>query len=240
MRIAFFSDIHANFTALCAAITSAKKHKAAQIYFAGDAIGNGPHPVEVIRLLKEEKIVAIAGNIDRKIIEYIKKGKKTKKLLKDKKKSNLGWTIKQLGEDEVAWLMSLPPEIETEIEGVKFLITHGSPLSDEDYIYPSITTNGINTKLQGRKPNVLVCGHSHIPFVKVVGDNIRIINCGSVGKPIDGDPRGSFVVIEFDKDKFHAEIARFSYKTENIAKDIEAGKVPGLKPDEWIHGIKIK
>ena len=61
MLIAFISDIHANFTALVAAIARAHRSGAERILMAGDVVGGGPHPVEVIRLLKSEGIAGVRG-----------------------------------------------------------------------------------------------------------------------------------------------------------------------------------
>jgi len=240
MKIAFFSDIHSNFPALCGAFASAERHKVSKIFCAGDVVGIGPHPIEVVRLLKERNVQTIRGNLDRKIVNLIKKEKGLKKLLKNKKKASLAWTALQMGEEEKSWLLNLPPEINIQIEGVSFLIVHGSLLSDADYIYPSITSIGLSSKMKDKKTDVLVCGHSHIPFIKVV-NNIRVINCGSVGKPIDGDPRGSYILVDISKSiPFHSEIIRFNYNTDNLVRDLEERKVPGISSDEFKLGVKVK
>lgn len=239
MKIAFFSDIHSNFPALCAAISNAARRKVTKIIFAGDAIGIGPNPVEVIRLLKEKDIQSIQGNVDRKICNLFKKNKDLKKIIKKENKANIAWTAQQLGEEEKNWLMSLPNELSFEIEGIKFHVVHGSPQSDSDYIYPSITSFGLRTKIKDIKMDVLVCGHSHIPFIKVV-NNIRVLNCGSVGKPIDGDPKGSYIFVNIQKNGlFNAEIVRFSYKINNLIKDIKDRHVPGISVDEFLKAVKL-
>jgi predicted phosphodiesterase len=38
----------------------------------------------------------------------------------------------------------------------------------------------------------LVFGHTHKPWVHEYGG---VLNCGSVGKPKDGDPRGAFAIL---------------------------------------------
>lgn len=37
--------------------------------------------------------------------------------------------------------------------------------------------------------NVLVCGHTHLPYHRVLSSGRHVINAGSVGKPKDNDPR---------------------------------------------------
>ena len=50
-----------------------------------------------------------------------------------------------------------------------------------------------------RPTEVLVFGHTHKPWVHEYG-GVLFVNCGSVGKPKDGDPRGAFAVLRRDGD----------------------------------------
>jgi predicted phosphodiesterase len=40
-----------------------------------------------------------------------------------------------------------------------------------------------------------VFGHTHKPWVREHG-GVLFVNCGSVGKPKDGDARGAFAVLD--------------------------------------------
>ena len=46
----------------------------------------------------------------------------------------------------------------------------------------------------GADCDVLVFGHTHKPWIHDYG-GVLFVNCGSVGKPKDGDPRGGFAVL---------------------------------------------
>ena len=82
MRVVFISDIHANFPALCRALEWAQRHRADRIVCAGDLVGHGPHPTEVVRLLIEQGVDSILGNVDRKVLGLIERPKKLQKRLK--------------------------------------------------------------------------------------------------------------------------------------------------------------
>jgi putative phosphoesterase len=227
MRVALLSDIHANFPALCRALQRVERLGADMIVVAGDLVGRGPHPVEALRLLEGRGIRAIRGNIEHRLLELHEARKDLEKLFK-KKKSRLAWTALQLTDTEWGYLQGLPEELELELGGVKMLVVHGSPLSDTDYIYPSITSRGLRPKLMGREPDILVCAHSHIPFTKRVG-KVRLINCGSVGLSIDGDPRGSFALCDVrGPEEVRARIVRFAYPVEEVISDIEEREAPGI------------
>jgi putative phosphoesterase len=240
LKIAFLSDIHSNYPALCRALEKGRKLGASRFIIAGDVVGAGPHPVEVIRHLKGQRIPAIRGNVDRKVLQAGSRRRELKEKLQDRKNGHLAWTAMQLGKAEREWLENLPPELVIASEAGEILVVHGSPQGDTDYIYPSITRAGLLSKLEGRNPAVLVCGHSHVPFSRSVA-GVRILNCGSVGRPVDGDPRGTFGILEIgDGDNIRAKIIRFAYPVEHVAGDLESRRVPGAKPDEYRVGIKKK
>jgi putative phosphoesterase len=238
MRIAFFSDIHSNLPAIRTAFERASAMGAEKFFSCGDMIGGGPSPAETIRFLNEKGITAIRGNIERKIAA--KAGKATgKKKFPDGKKGNLAWTASRLGQEEMQWLGTLPPDLYFTESGVRIKVTHGSPKSDIDYIYPSITKEALLKKLDLDVPEVLVCGHSHIPFVKSVS-GVLVVNCGSVGRPVDGDSSGSFALLDLKAPRPSARIVRFKYPLEELISVIRQAGPPGVLMEEYILGIKVK
>ena len=238
MKVAFLSDIHANFPALSAALQCAAEGGAEEVVCAGDVVGGGPHPTEVVRLLVQHGVRAVRGNVESKVLELAADPRKLKRAKDKKKGAPLAWTVKALGASELAWLAALPAELRADWGAGEVWVVHGSPLGDEDYIYPSITGPGLAPRLRGGHPAVLVCGHSHIPFVRTVAGTL-VVNCGSVGRPVDGDPRGALALADFSPGRRpSARILRFPYAIDGIAADIKARGVPRLDPVEYAFGIK--
>lgn len=232
MRIAFISDVHANEAALVAALDRIAALAVDRIIFAGDAVGLGPSPNECIERLRNiSGLIAVRGNVDRKVGKlYQKKRKKLEQKVREapRKAANKAWTALTLTPSSARWLDGLPEQARFEAEGFRFLIVHGSPLSDLDYIYASITPEALAVKLRFEMdlPDVLVSGHAHVPFVRKV-DKTLVINCGSGGRPVDGDPRGSFVVGEFRSGREpSAEVIRFEYPIDELRKTTEASSAP--------------
>jgi len=64
MRIAIFSDIHANLHALQAVLGAIDARKPDAIYCLGDLVGYGAFPNEVIALIRQRGIPTIMGNYD--------------------------------------------------------------------------------------------------------------------------------------------------------------------------------
>ncbi len=240
VRIAFLSDIHANFPALCRALECAQRNRADRVVCAGDCVGHGPHPTEVVRLLMEQKIATILGNVDRKVLDLLQTPKKLKKRLEKKAHAFAAWTALALGEAERAWLAGLPKELRFSAGGRDVWVVHGSPLSDADAIFPSITPPALASKLGESRPHVLVCGHSHIPFARRVA-GIRVVNCGSVGRPVDGDPRGALALCDFPgDDQVRFRIVRFAYPLAPLIADLQARGVKGIGPQDYRTASKLE
>ena len=245
MRIAFLSDIHANLPALEGALAVADELGAERVVVAGDLVGDGPHPVEVISALRARGAECIRGNVDRQVVEMARGEKKLRKTARAGKgqKSNRAWTALMLREADFAleWLAALPPELRLPVGERGVLVVHGSPRGDTDYLYPSLTGAALATKLEplpGERPSVLVCGHSHVPFAREV-DGVLVVNCGSVGRPADGDPRGTLAVLDpDDAGERRARLIRFTYPVETLISQIGAREVPGIDPEEYRLGIK--
>ena len=240
MRVVFLSDIHANFPALCRALEWAQRQRADQVVCAGDIVGHGPHPTEVVRLLMEQRIEAILGSMDRKVLDLLSSPKKLRKRLEKKAHAPAAWAAMALGEAERTWLAGLPKELRFDVGGADVWVVHGSPLADTDYIFPSVTAPALRDKLGEAQPGVLVCGHSHIPFTRRIAD-VRVVNCGSVGRPVDGDPRGALALCDFlGNGRVQCRIARFPYPVEPVIVDLQARGAKGVLPQEYRTGTKTK
>jgi predicted phosphodiesterase len=64
MRLAIFSDVHANLPALEAVLPEIATAGVDARYILGDLVGYAPWPNEVIERLRAERIPAVMGNYD--------------------------------------------------------------------------------------------------------------------------------------------------------------------------------
>lgn len=212
MLVAVISDIHANLEALEAALVDVERRAADAVLVAGDLVGDGPDPAGVVALLRRRRFPAIRGNVDDKVTATASlSGAEQAALLEKRKKADLVRTVRALRRSDLDWLRRLPESLRLELEGRRVLVVHGSPLSSTDYVFPSITPQALAAKLDSERPDVLACGHSHIPFARRIG-GVTVVNAGSVGRPVDGDPRGSYALIEITKSRApRARIVRFPF-----------------------------
>jgi putative phosphoesterase len=239
MLIAFMSDIHGNLPSLEAAVTDAESHGAEQIIVAGDITGYGPFPNDVCSFLKKKCISAIMGNYDQKVIEVMKQGMDATDGMKKKKQEILIWTLKHISAQNRRYLSGLPQHLDMKTTGgEKILVVHGSPVSMDDTIYPSITKRGLKEKIGDAHPEILVCGHTHIPFVKHI-DGILVVNCGSTGYPVDGDPRPSYSLVQTKSGAAPSgRIIRFDYDIGRTIRAIEKTSLPKNLRKDFSTGAK--
>ena len=239
MLVAFISDIHGNLPALEAALTDARVRGAEKIYCAGDLTGYGPFPGEVCRILAGQQITTIIGNYDAKVIAALHRSADLKEGMKPGKWKILEWTCRHIDGNAERFLSSLPPLHRETLAGrFELLMVHGSPVSAEDAIYPSITPYGLKKKLAGTRVHILVCGHTHIPFVRRVAGAL-VVNCGSAGHPVDGDPRPAYALLKMQQGKPpSARIIRFDYAKEGLFGAIERSSLPRSLSADFSEGNK--
>ena len=124
--------------------------------------------------------------------------------------------INNLSNKEINYLTSLPLKKELNIDGKKILLCHGSPDSNEEYIYPD-TPPEILRKATSCDFDYIFLGHSHYPFV--YHDNNKVLlNPGSVGQPRDIGSLASYVI--FDTQNNTLQFRRVSFSNEKIIKMI--------------------
>ena len=74
--------------------------------------------------------------------------------------------------------------------------------------------------------DVITCGHTHLPYHRVLPSGRHVINAGSVGKPKDEDPRACYVVVSAVGREILVEFVRVAYDIEAAAAAIEASEMP--------------
>jgi len=256
MRIALFSDIHANLPALEAVLADIDRQQVDAIYCLGDLVGYNIWPNEVINAIRKRGIPCIAGNYDYGVGRHSDDCGCAYKADDEKEmgKISISYTNQTVGEAERAYLRTLPTHIRVEFElnhepeklwhqQTPFVLTlvHGSPRRVNEYLFEDRGDRSLGRVLEGTNADVLCFGHTHKPFYKVVSAEPEgqetyfrhAINIGSVGKPKDGDPRACYVVLTIDesarpgsKEGVLVEFVRVEYDVEKAAKAVEESELP--------------
>jgi putative phosphoesterase len=228
MKVALIGDIHANLPALEAVLEDAHKRGVEAIWNVGDMLGYGAFPDEVADLLQKENVQSIIGNYDIKVMKVKQKRNKWKKNVPPEKWVAFNWTYNKLSKSNLEYLNSLNKELRMEMEGKRILIIHGTPDSDEEHVTNDTTEDRLNEIALMADADLIIFGHSHIPFKRKVG-SVWFINPGSVGRPDDGDPKASYAILVLRQPNvFRVDHYRVEYDVERAVSAIREGGLPDL------------
>lgn len=214
MRVAIISDIHGNLYALMKVLEDIEDQKADCTICLGDLTGYGPHPNEVISLIRRKNILCLKGNYDASVVDesytYIRETSTNS--------FSLPWTVNELRASNKFYLDSLPKTMTLEFEGKKIKFVHGSPNAINEYLLEKEENTA--KVMENLDEDVLVCAHTHIPSVKEFGTKL-FINDGSVGKPKIGTPDATYCLLDIENGKVNASIRHVSYEYHRIIKDMQ-------------------
>jgi len=227
-RIAIFSDIHANLPALRAVLADMDQRGLDQRYCLGDLVGYGTFPNEVIEIIREQKIPTIMGNYDQGVGNSSDECGCAYRTAEEEAlgKRSIAWSNVHTTDENKAFLRSLLPQITFQLGDLRVVLAHGSPRRINEYLYIDRPDAGLERILDGVNADVLVVGHTHKPYHRVLPSGRHVINDGSVGKPKDGDPRACYIILEAEGRDLNVEFVRVSYDVERTATAIEASEMP--------------
>ena len=227
--VAVITDIHANLSALEASLQATAQLGVDAIYCAGDLVGYGPHPNEVCRLIEERGIATIYGNYDYAIARELEDCGCAYVTEHDRElgQRSVAWALAHTAQPSKEFMRALPFDLRFELGSQRVRLVHGSPRKVNEYLFEDKPARLYERLARDAECEVLVFGHTHKPWIHEYG-GVRFVNCGSVGKPKDGDPRAAFAILELDNSRqVHAPIERVSYDAEGVASEVAAVGLPG-------------
>lgn len=197
MRIAVFSDVHANLPALLSVLEDVKKVGVDEMVCLGDLVGYAPFPNEVIETIQSLNIPTIMGNYDQGVGFDLEDCGCAYRTEEERTLGNISlrWTQREVTRENKEFLKSLLPRYEIEVGTYRLLFVHGSPRRINEYLFPDRPDSSFLHMMAHESANVLVCGHTHIPFSRRV-NGLFVVNDGSAGRPKDGDWRACWVLLE--------------------------------------------
>jgi putative phosphoesterase len=230
-RVAVITDVHANLPALRAALARIDELGIRRIYCGGDLVGYGPHPNEVCALIAERAIPTIYGNYDHAIARDEHDCGCAYVTPEDRElgQRSVEWTLAHTDRAAKDFMRELPFDLRFDVGSRSVHLVHGSPRRVNEYLFEDKPTSLYERLAAAESDDVLVFGHTHKPWVREHG-GVLFVNCGSVGKPKDGDPRAAFAVLEADG----VTIERVAYDAEAVAAEVRAAGLPGEFADKLL------
>jgi putative phosphoesterase len=232
---AVITDIHGNLPALQAALERIEALGVESVFCGGDLVGYGPHPSGVCALVQERGIPTIYGNYDYAIAREEKDCGCAYVTPHDRELGRLsvGWTLAHTSQDSKDYMRGLPFDLHFPVGDVDVHLVHGSPRKVNEYLFEDKPASLYERLAAAERDPVLVFGHTHKPWVHGYG-GVLFVNCGSVGKPKDGDRRAAFAVLRARADGIDVSIERVDYDAEAVAAEVRAVGLPGEFADRLV------
>lgn len=221
VRLAVLADIHGNLPALEAVLGDVEQHKVDTLIVAGDLTG-GPQDVQVIQRLRSLDSWMIRGNREEYLLNFDMRGGKHWAFLRH--------LYQRLDNASLDFIASLPGQrVIAPNEAGPIRVVHGSPQGSRDMLLPEhdpvtlqrfkeaglLSPNYKPTRWVGPTfdkidENVLICGHTHIPWVRKHKQKLAL-NPGSVGLPINGDARAQYAILTWQSGRWQTEHRAIPY-----------------------------
>jgi putative phosphoesterase len=225
--VAVITDIHANLPALEAALERIEELGIEAICCGGDLVGDGPHPNEVCALIEERGIPTIYGNYDYAIARDLEDCGCAYITPADRElgQRSVEWTLAHTDQRSKAFMRELPFDMHFPVGTTDVHLVHGSPRKVNEYLFEDKPARLYERLAAAESDPVLVFGHTHKPWEHEYG-GVLFVNCGSVGKPKDGDPRGAFAILTATPAGVHVTIERVEYDAAAVAREVAAAGLP--------------
>ncbi|WP_143305949.1 metallophosphoesterase family protein [Chitinophaga vietnamensis] len=226
-RIAIISDIHGNLPALTAVLEDIRAFGADETYCLGDLTDAAPWHNEVIDLIRARNIPTIMGNHDERIafdlpiLPLQKHGEEERQA----RIAAINHTKATIHAAHRSYLSQLPHSMRFSLGGKNFLLVHGSPASNDEYLYENHDASALQAMLQTHHADVMICGHTHHSYIRTLAKGL-VINTGSCGRTKEGDGKATYLRITANDEEIHYQLTKVNYDIAATAAGIMASPIP--------------
>ncbi|MBI5515456.1 MAG: metallophosphoesterase family protein [Deltaproteobacteria bacterium] len=183
---AFLADLHGNLLALDAVLQELRDRDVGSIFVAGDLLFPGPDPVGVWKRLQEVGARCVRGSSDLALARVEPGSLRPASEAEGARLERFRATREALGDLVLARLRRLPQALRLTLPGpVELTVLHGSPTDPYTDLNASDSDEELEALLGPDPGDVVVCGGSHTPFLRQVGD-VQVVGLGSVGEAPEG------------------------------------------------------
>ena len=234
-RVAVITDIHANLPALQSVLAALDAQGTEALYCGGDLVGYGPHPDEVCALIEDRGIPTIYGNYDYAIARDLHDCGCAYRNPHDREIGQLSveWTLEHTNGRSRRFMHELPFDIRFELGGKRVRLVHGSPRKVNEYLFEDKPARTFERIAALAECDILLFGHTHQPWTHEYG-GVLFVNCGSVGKPKDGDPRSSYAVLDATDAGIAVSIERVPYDALAVSREMRKVGLPDELADKLV------
>ena len=184
--IGFLSDVHGNLTALDVVLAELERLGVKRLYVAGDLLLGGEEPLGVWQRLQALGATCTRGPSDmalatvdpQSLVPIDDDQRRQARAFSDARAA--------IGDLVAERLRRLPEQHRIPlIDGREILMVHGSPADNSREISHDLSDEEILALLDDDPADIIVCGATHVPFQRTIGD-YHVVNVGSVGAAPEG------------------------------------------------------
>jgi diadenosine tetraphosphatase ApaH/serine/threonine PP2A family protein phosphatase len=201
----------------------------------GDLAAFCPWPAESLARLQElPEVSFLQGNTDR----YLVTGRRpqtppvqspadwTKMPARlAERDANFRWTVERIPYADYQFLRDLPTRWELDVPGYgRVVAVHANAVDDETFLRPEASAAEVREYFAGLDARLVLYGHTHCPVDRTIeagGVRCRIVNGGSAGIPLDGDPCPAYALLDFGDGECHVAVHRVAYDREAVIAELE-------------------
>jgi predicted phosphodiesterase len=223
MRLAILADIHGNLPALEAVIEELERLQPDFVVLDGDLINAVPFSGPVIDRVRQQDWVVVRGNHEFYYLDY--GTERAIPGSEDPERwGQLHWLIERITPEQGAYLAVLPDERTIYLPGTQALrVAHGVPGQNRVGFYPQQSDDKIVAAIKDVPQHTLISAHTHVQIDRHVyrtpdldadllvdphvdghhgqpgceeNQHWHVVNPGSVGLPLNGDPRAQFALLD--------------------------------------------
>ncbi|SFS13885.1 phosphoesterase, MJ0936 family [Dyella sp. OK004] len=210
MKVVIVSDLHGNYDAW----SHLPEENYDELWVLGDLVNYGPEPEKIVEEMMTKAHVIVRGNHDQAVA--YEDDSTWSPRYRELATASRRHTSSVLSAQQKNFLRDLPLQATREQRGTVFHMVHATP-SNPMYGRLAPDADAWLDEIESTPGDVLLVGHSHIPFVRTIGNKV-LLNPGSLGQPRSGGSDACYATWEGGK----FSLKSYPYPVDTTIRKIEA------------------
>jgi predicted phosphodiesterase len=220
--LAVLADIHGNLPALEAIITDMAQFQVDHVIVAGDLINVGPSSAEVVERVVLSGWSAIRGNHEFYMLDH----GTTREPESRRHFTMPPWLHRTIPVRWQHYIAAMPDSLMLFYpDALPVCVAHGVPGDPWRGIHHLTPASQASEMLKGLPTTTLIVGHTHLPFsrfVEVEGRPVHILNPGSAGLPLDGNPgMAHYALLRSHSSGWDVEFRRAAFDVQAVLNEFD-------------------
>jgi predicted phosphodiesterase len=227
--LAVFGGVYANHHALRAVLDDIGRRGSHLAWCVGDLGGFGPHPDRSAGMLRAAGVPMLRGNYD----DAVGHGRPDCACGYSDPRDiafaqiSYDYTAARTSESHKRWMRGLPEQHRLDLGGRRVLLCHGSPRRVNEFLWESTCSDAFLEWLcDAHAADLVVCGHSGIPWWRALPSGRHVVNVGAIGRPANDGRIAAWYAAITVNGTVDVELRAVDYDAEPLARAMEAERLP--------------